>query len=1432
MMDVGRHPNITLWTNSEVVKVDGEAGDFKVDVLRQARYVDFEKCNGCGDCSPACPVGLCSEFDVGLVDRSAIYRPFPQAVPNKFVIDKRGVSPCKFTCPADVNAQGYVALASQGKFEEALALEREENPFPSVCGRVCTHPCEGECKRGDFDVPVAIRSIKRFLADCEEEPPKPELPKAKKQKVAIVGSGPSGLACAHRLGKLGYASTVFEALPVAGGMLAAGIPEFRLPREGLRRDIDYIKSWRVTIKTDHKVDDLEKLLKEGYSAVYVATGAWRERKLNVEGEDLEGVYYGVDFLSKVNLGEKVEVGERVAVIGGGNSAIDAARTAVRSGGKEVTIVYRRSRVEMPALEEEIEEAEHEGVRIDYLAAPTRFMGEKGKLTQMECIRMELGPPDESGRRRPLPIEGSEFTMDVDTVILTIGQTPDTSYLPADSSIALEKWDNFAVDPDTLQTSVPGIFAGGDAVTGPATVIEAIAAGKEAAISIDRYIRGVDLKEGRKVERAPVEEVEIPPHLQKAERQEMAFAPVKERTSSFAEVALGLTEEQVIAEAARCFNCGGCCECGECEKVCEPEAIVHDMEDEIIEEDIGAIIVATGFDFYDPQEASEYGFKRFRNVITSLQLERLLSASGPTRGILTTLTDDEPPERVAFIQCVGSRSVKRGILYCSRICCMNAVKDALLIEELFPESEQLIFNIDMRAFGKGFEAFFERSHEISKLRYVKGKPSKVTEDGETGELILHYEDSETAKIERKKVDMVVLSSALVPSKGTAGLAEVLGIEVDGDGFLKSRDASAYPLESTREGVYVAGGAIGPKDITDAVAEASGASALAAGHMLDNRVEPVHEEIEPIDVSGEPRIGVFVCHCGINIAGVLDVAKLTEYARILPNVAFAEHALFACAESTQRQIQDRIAEHALNRVVVAACTPRTHEPVFRETCARIGLNPYLVEMVNIRDQCSWVHHDQPVEATEKARDLIRMATARSRLLSPLAAREFGVGHEVLVVGGGIAGIQAAIDLSKRGFEVHLAEQHDRLGGRVLDLASIYPSGHSGKWLIDEKVRELEERGVDVRTGVTLTEVSGFVGNFEAVLSPPDGRDGSAETLDVGAIVIASGADVYTPDGEFAFGEVPNVIGNTEFESVLGADSPKFHGKPVQDVVYVQCVGSRGPKGNPECSRYCCQAAIRQAIQLREKGINVVILHRDVRVYSRGGEEMYRKAREMGVTFFRYDPDDPPTVGSVGDRARVVLKYKPHGIDIALPADVVVLSLGMVARAETAGLVDLLKVPVGSDGFLLERHPKFGPVETNTEGIFLCGCAQAPKDIGDSIAQSSAVASKVGALLARDTIAVEPVTAVVADRLCRSCGQCVEVCEFHAIEIEELPDGRRAAVVNEALCKGCGTCAVVCPNGAISIRHFTSEMIESMIEAYLAPSEKYGSEAWPEEELAEQE
>jgi heterodisulfide reductase subunit A len=489
---------------------------------------------------------------------------------------------------------------------------------------------------------------------------------------------------------------------------------------------------------------------------------------------------------------------------------------------------------------------------------------------------------------------------------------------------------------------------------------------------------------------------------------------------------------------------------------------------------------------------------------------------------------------------------------------------------------------------------------------------------------------------------------------------------------------------------------------------------------------------------------------------------------------------------------------------------------------------------------VHSKDPVAATEKARDLIRMAVSKARLLSPLSEKELPVGHEVLVVGGGIAGIETAIDLSRRGFTVHLIEREDELGGRVIDLAGTYPVGRSGRELVDEKIEAMNAAGVDVRTGTVLKAVTGFVGNFEATVGPADGdvEAGAAggapasEILPVGAIVLAIGADLYKPEPGY-FGEgLPGVIPNTEVESLMkGKGRPKRKGLDVETVVFVQCVGSRGERGNPECSRYCCQSAIRQALELRERGVEVIILHRDVRVYGRGAEEMYRRARGKGVTFLRYDPDDPPSFEKEGSRVVVRLNMPASDMTIEIPADVVVHSLGMVPRVhDTAAMQEMLKVPVGSDGFLLERHPKFGPVETNTEGIFLCGCSQAPKDIGDSIAQASAVASKIGALLSRDTITLEPVVSVVSDRLCRACSSCVEVCEFNAISIEELPDGRRVAVVNEALCKGCGTCAVACPSGAISIRHFTDEMIETMMEAYLRPAPHQGAASWTEADVGE--
>jgi len=856
-------------------------------------------------------------------------------------------------------------------------------------------------------------------------------------------------------------------------------------------------------------------------------------------------------------------------------------------------------------------------------------------------------------------------------------------------------------------------------------------------------------------------------------------------------------------------------CARCAEVCQKNAIDYDEQDKIIEVHIGSIIVATGVDYYDPREASEFGYTRFENIVTSMELERILSASGPTRGELIKFTDRKTPEQIAFIQCVGSRNIKRDIPYCSRICCMNAMKDALIIHEHFPDAEMKIFYIDIRAFGKGFEEFYERTLNLDKLTFINAKPSKIVDDSVTGKTIISYENVQTGKIETEKVDLAVLSSALIPSTRSGKLAEILGIEIDKDGFIKQLDPCSDPLDTTREGIYVCGCAISPKDITDSIADASGAAARAVRHVLGHKIVREEEKIPPIVPTGEPRIGVFVCHCGVNIAGTVDVKRVADYARTLKNVVYCDETLFACAASTQTEIQQKISEHRLNRVLVAACTPKTHEPIFRETLTKVGLNPYLFEMVNIRDQCSWVHQQDPIGATQKAIDLVRMGVAKARLLNPLEMKRLKVNHDALVIGGGVAGIQTAIDLAGKGFNVYLVEKEKKLGGRVSHLSTLYPSYKPGRDLIESKVQKLFSAGVKAYNSTTIEGVTGFVGNFEVHLKT-DGSDGdSQEPLKVGAIVVATGSNLYRPErGEFGFGIYSNVFTNEDFEQHISrGEYLEIDGKKPKTVAFIQCVGSRGEKGNPGCSRYCCQAAIKQAIALRRMGINVIVFHRDVRVYSRGAEEMYREARGLGVLFIPYLKNKPPEFRGKKKVSSIFVDNKMLNRSTEFSVDAVVLSLGMVPDEKSNDyLVDLLKIQRSSDRFFMERHSKLGPVETAVEGIFLCGCAQGPKDISDSISQASAVASKVSALLSEDTIKLEPIVSEADAIFCRACGKCVEVCEFNALEIKESEAGKLAVYINEALCKGCGSCASVCPTGAIDVRHFTDDQIEAQLEAVL--------------------
>jgi heterodisulfide reductase subunit A len=834
MTDTGHHPNIELMTNSEVADVSGYIGNFKIKIKKKPRYVDIDKCNSCGECAKVCPVEVPDEFEMGLHMRKAAYLPLPQAVPAAFAIDKKGTAPCRIACPAGVNAQGYTALISQGKFKEALEVVRRTMPFAGVLGRVCTHPCEFECERGKFDEAISIRALKRFIADYELKSGREKVApseKTKESKVAVIGSGPAGLACAYDMVREGYPVTVFEALPQAGGLPRYAIPEYRLPKQIVDNDISYIEELGVEVKTNTPVKDLAEIFDQGYGAIFIATGAQGGQKMGIPGEDTSGVIHALDFLRMLNSGVDIKLGSKVAVVGGGNAAIDAARSALRLGAKEVTIVYRRSREEMPAISTEVEEAEREGVKIHFLAAPSKILSKDGQLSGVECTRMELGEPDASGRRRPVAVKGSEFTINVDNVVIAIGQTVDKGSLPKDLSYT--SWGTLEVDPVTLQTNVDGVFAGGDVVSGPADVVVAVAAGKEAAISIDRYLSGVSLTEARKVTPKRVEEVS----KERAKPQARAATPLlalSERKGSFAEVEQGFDDETAIEEAKRCLNCGVCSECLECVNVCDQGAINHEMQDEFVEVDVGSMILATGYEQFDPSVIPQYGYKKFDNVLTGLEFERITCAGGPTWGRIQ-LKDGREPESVAIVHCVGSRD-QNYHEYCSRVCCMYGLKYAELIKE-FTKAEVYEFYIDMRCFGEAYEEFYKRVSEMG-VNFIRGKVANISDqpisEEEKGKLIVTAEDTLLGKMLRVPVDMAILCAALQPRSDAADVATLFTIGQRGDGFFLETHPKLAPVNTPTDGVFIAGCCEAPRDVPDTVAQASAAAAKALSLISRGKV----------------------------------------------------------------------------------------------------------------------------------------------------------------------------------------------------------------------------------------------------------------------------------------------------------------------------------------------------------------------------------------------------------------------------------------------------------------------------------------------------------------------------------------------------------------------------------------------------------------------
>jgi len=856
MVSVGQEPNIELLSYSEISDVSGFIGNFKVKVRKKSRYIQ-NNCTGCGECEKVCPVETPNEWDVGTKLRKAIYRPFPQAVPITYCIDKYNRAPCVQTCPAGTNVQGYVALIKLGKYREAVQLMMERLPLPGSLGRVCPAPCEKVCRRAEVDAAVSIRDLKRFATDQLNpgDLPVPAI-EDREEKVAVIGSGPAGLTVAFYMRLKGYQVTIFEALDKLGGMLRVGIPDYRLPQEVLDAEIDYLLSHGIAVRTGISFGEdltMADLRAQGFAAAFLGIGAHASMSINIPGEDTTAtVTDAVSLLRDVNLGQRKAPGEKVIVIGGGNVAIDAARVIKRLGSRKVTVVYRRTEKEMPAYAEEIEGAVEEGIDIQYLTSPMSIQCNGDHVSGCTCIRNELGPPDASGRRRPVPVKGSEFVIPCDCVVPAIGQKVVADWVADEPGLELNRRDTFQVDPFTMQTGIPGLFAAGDAVTGPTTVIEAVASGHKVVSAMHAFLNQteIDLPEKQTGEQESPEPnwKPLPENLPRTDRVVSQKLGADQRTRNFEEVDGSFSEQDAQKEAARCVDCGGCCECKLCVAACEAKAIDHTMPDTIEEIEVGSIILATGFDPLDPAPMQQYGYGKLANVFTNLEFERLSNATGPTSGRLlkrdprNRLAFTDPPKSVAILHCIGSRDINFHE-YCSRTCCMYALKYAhLLKDKCGHDTEIYNFYIDMRCFGKGYEEFYRRVQSEG-VRMIRGKAARVVE-GEDGLLTVTAEDTLSNSMVQIPVEMVILCTAMEARADANAVSRIFGVGIGSDGFFQEQHPKLEPVSTASSGVFLAGTCQGPKDIPDTVAQAKGAAAealalSASGHVA---VSPMISHID--------------------------------------------------------------------------------------------------------------------------------------------------------------------------------------------------------------------------------------------------------------------------------------------------------------------------------------------------------------------------------------------------------------------------------------------------------------------------------------------------------------------------------------------------------------------------------------------------------------
>ncbi len=863
-------------------------------------------------------------------------------------------------------------------------------------------------------------------------------------------------------------------------------------------------------------------------------------------------------------------------------------------------------------------------------------------------------------------------------------------------------------------------------------------------------------------------------------------------------------------------------CGVCKKTCEAEAIDFEQKPLEIELNVGAIVVATGYDVFGEELSSRWGYN-YKNVVNALEYERMLSASGPFGGHILRPSDEKEPEKIAFIQCAGSRDLHEGIPYCSSVCCMYTSKEAIITKEHSEHSQCFVFRHDIRAFGKNFYEFTQRAQEEYGVQYFQTKVNKIIEDPVTNDLIIHYEDLKTGKFNDFKANLVVLASPLVPSKGTKQLAEILDIEVDNYNFFKEKNYFNKSL-SSREGIFLAGFCQGPMDIPETVADASGVASQIATLLKSSKFTEVKEKVfeipeKVVKMTDDPRIGVLICHCGINIGKYINIPEVIEHIKTLPNVVFCEDNLYSCSSDSQQRIKEVITEYNLNRFIVASCTPRTHESLFQETCQEAGLNKYLFEMVNIRDQCSWVHMTEKEKATEKAKDLIRMGIAKSRLLKPQSEETLQITQTALIIGGGVSGMNAALNIANQGFMVYLVEKEEFLGGNLRNLNVLYPTQEDASVLLNKLIEKvMKNKKIQLLLNSQLIDVKGYIGNYNVTIMDSEHEK---HELEIGTIIVATGGQELKPKDVFQYPfNNHTIITQLELEKKLKNEDISWLDK-INRITSILCVNARQKEGITYCSNICCGSAIKNINILKElkNDLEIIVLYRDLQMAKKEFEEYYHDRRRDAI-FLRYDLDKLPLIKNKRDESE---KYEIKVFDtnlqdyIEFETDLIVLSTPMIPSGNLEDLAKMLKVPLDKNGFFLEAHVKLRPLDFATDGIFLCGCAQWPKNIQDSISQANGAAGRASRFLSAKEITTSGLVAEVDQDMCIGCGTCEDVCAYNAVELtetmkefEDVSLVIKKSSINPNLCKGCGTCAANCPIGAISVKHYDFEQINALIRA----------------------